>query len=1005
MKSNKKKGFTIVELVIVIAVIGILAAVLIPMFTRLIRKSRINTDTQLIRNLNTALESDKVEVEHKTMTSALDAAKAYGYDIAKINASATNNEILWDSENDVFCYYNEGELEYLPDSVDADKKLKPNSYKLWKIYTDAPKEGEKYSIYVAGQGAADYINTNDVNVGVDCGDYAVTTVSYKNTGDARDVVIRTNSANTTLTIDDESTGTIYHYGSAGALNIIQCHTASYHENGNVAFAEIATGRIVLESGSEIKQIHINKKTTSTFDTVIITDNGAKELPEKITRDEVSVASATQVVVVEPKGAPAETVYVYPDGSTGHIGTTEKTETQNTTVESPLGQLVLDNGSSGDKALTEEQKDDNKEEVIEVAKDNEKADVSVKVTINDVSTLMSLAEFRNNVNNDVEGYKTANVELMCNINLGGIDWDPIKEFSGVFDGKGFTISNYTVNTPNDKTGTGLFKKLSGEVNSEFNAVSDVYNSTTHEFSESKISENKYTCVVKNLKLSNVTTNANHGVSNSRFTAGLTGIAVNAYISNIEVSKSTINVNKYGAAVVGTMSGTVIKDVTVSSNVNVIGTGSGAGHVAGVVGESGNAQGTRINAIVNATNNATITGYYGNNAGISGMGKAIVHYNCVNNGNINISNSNNACGGITGNADASYFIKCTNNGNINATNIDNPTGVTKDKEGIGGICGFHQNAGTSLFHECYNYGDITNTGTASLAGIAMDGSASNTYYEVANYGVLTGPNAVAIYDISSNINSVLTITGSKTIKELMAELNSNNASSVNVTAEITGELGTIVLPSNTRVFSASSAVATAFDLSQLAGNRVTINMPGSFELVNINGKSVTISGNSNVTVGSSENGGSVSLRGQVTSLTNNGTLEHVYFTGTGVYTLTNNGTISHTQSESEIYGNKHTIDSITACTITIHNYGTIEANKNSNGVCSYALLFYNGCNVTFYAYENSVVSTDSTNHMLLAIQNGTTITFLYKAGARFVNGTTEYSYPLFHWGGITVSKINN
>ncbi|MGM9683101.1 MAG: type IV pilin protein, partial [Eubacteriales bacterium] len=33
MKNTKKKGFTIVELVIVIAVIAILAAVLIPTFT------------------------------------------------------------------------------------------------------------------------------------------------------------------------------------------------------------------------------------------------------------------------------------------------------------------------------------------------------------------------------------------------------------------------------------------------------------------------------------------------------------------------------------------------------------------------------------------------------------------------------------------------------------------------------------------------------------------------------------------------------------------------------------------------------------------------------------------------------------------------------------------------------------------------------------------------------------------------------------------------------------
>ena len=38
MKNSNKKGFTIVELVIVIAVIAILAAVLIPTFSGLVKK-------------------------------------------------------------------------------------------------------------------------------------------------------------------------------------------------------------------------------------------------------------------------------------------------------------------------------------------------------------------------------------------------------------------------------------------------------------------------------------------------------------------------------------------------------------------------------------------------------------------------------------------------------------------------------------------------------------------------------------------------------------------------------------------------------------------------------------------------------------------------------------------------------------------------------------------------------------------------------------------------------
>ena len=55
MNLKKKKGFTIVELVIVIAVIGILAAVLIPTFANLINKAHQSADIQAVRQMNLVL--------------------------------------------------------------------------------------------------------------------------------------------------------------------------------------------------------------------------------------------------------------------------------------------------------------------------------------------------------------------------------------------------------------------------------------------------------------------------------------------------------------------------------------------------------------------------------------------------------------------------------------------------------------------------------------------------------------------------------------------------------------------------------------------------------------------------------------------------------------------------------------------------------------------------------------------------------------------------------------
>ena len=61
IKRNNKKGFTIVELVIVIAVIAILAAVLIPTFAGIIKKANLSADQQAVRQMNIALATASAE--------------------------------------------------------------------------------------------------------------------------------------------------------------------------------------------------------------------------------------------------------------------------------------------------------------------------------------------------------------------------------------------------------------------------------------------------------------------------------------------------------------------------------------------------------------------------------------------------------------------------------------------------------------------------------------------------------------------------------------------------------------------------------------------------------------------------------------------------------------------------------------------------------------------------------------------------------------------------------
>ena len=382
MKKLNKKAFTIVELVIVIAVVAILAAVLIPTFLGVVRKSRLSNDYSLVRTLNDALTQDAAYIgrKHLNPTEALQVADEYGYSIGKINAKTTGNQILWDSVNDVFCYLNEDEVEYLPE-VDG-TKLSAGDYRLWKIYTQAPADEDGYSIYVASQAAADYVaGKAALTVGVDCGtgEYEVSNVNYVRDGagdDGRSVVIRTSSLETEVTVNapkDE----VAHYGKAKSVNVIAVKPASYEENGTVPFLEVSQGRVVLGTESKVETLYINKiAETNTFADITIKVATGATMPE-VKRDSVGTAlgealvkvctietdGKTEAVFLKTSGAIAdEAVYVSTTGNAAQaVAVTESTASDvvKQLANNKVGDEVVDNGS------TAEEKQEVKQEVVDV----------------------------------------------------------------------------------------------------------------------------------------------------------------------------------------------------------------------------------------------------------------------------------------------------------------------------------------------------------------------------------------------------------------------------------------------------------------------------------------------------------------------------------------------------------------------------------------------------------------------------------------------------------------
>lgn len=85
-KLNNKKGFTLAELLIVVAIIGILVAVSIPVFTSKLENARVATD---MANMRAAKAAAVTEILGQTTTSA---EQTYYYDAAtgKLEAQRDN---------------------------------------------------------------------------------------------------------------------------------------------------------------------------------------------------------------------------------------------------------------------------------------------------------------------------------------------------------------------------------------------------------------------------------------------------------------------------------------------------------------------------------------------------------------------------------------------------------------------------------------------------------------------------------------------------------------------------------------------------------------------------------------------------------------------------------------------------------------------------------------------------------------------------------------------------
>lgn len=258
MKASKKRGFTIIELVIVIAVIAILAAVLIPTFANIIQKANVANDVALARNMNTILIADEATNGRSTdMYDVLIALEQGGFKLENLNPRADGNVFAWDKANNQIVYLDKKN----PDKpIFQAKEIGNNKGDLYittrkaEVFADYPG----YSYYFASDISGNI--TLDEGSCLDTGEFALNgNVSVKT---KKDVEIH-GTINGTITVDSAN-GKITNYSVVNNVVIVNTAPTSYHERGHVAAMEIQNslkGKVVLENDAYVEKLTNNNDKT------------------------------------------------------------------------------------------------------------------------------------------------------------------------------------------------------------------------------------------------------------------------------------------------------------------------------------------------------------------------------------------------------------------------------------------------------------------------------------------------------------------------------------------------------------------------------------------------------------------------------------------------------------------------------------------------------------------------------------------------------------------------
>lgn len=280
---QRKRAFTIVELVVVMAVFAVLSAILVPTLTGIMSSAELQNGKKLIKNLNTILVSEtNGENKDTSIEEAVSYVEDNGISAENLVKDSKNIEILYDAENGQFVLLNlkSGTDGYFTGTTKENYENLDISF--WKFYDKSTlTSNEEYSIYIVGNEEIGEVEVNgvDFNAGKNENISNVKYIGSKSrTAGETEVSLTTNGGNLQVQSNNEK---ISHYGTAESVVIEEVSQNSYHENGEVFALEIAKGHLVLENTAKVENLELKGSEVegkTSYEDIFITKKENASLP-------------------------------------------------------------------------------------------------------------------------------------------------------------------------------------------------------------------------------------------------------------------------------------------------------------------------------------------------------------------------------------------------------------------------------------------------------------------------------------------------------------------------------------------------------------------------------------------------------------------------------------------------------------------------------------------------------------------------------------------------------